>query len=282
MGYKLTLNTEETVATVTMPGLSVEDFDRDGNPRITSLMHVVVCMRFFANHKPLDKSGRTFCDYAKLTNDSYSFMASVAIETDQGMYDRTVSKWPLSFQFQIGYVGKSSLSSIGTLTAPSTGQKLMHIITQVVYINKATRRPMPLPDWWRGKYANVAISNEPLIVQRTARPADTHVFKVTVMWTDTDNYNHTTWTSYVQFCINAMHDGIKKGFYKNVSKEVVQMGLRKIRMGFTGENLEGDELIVHSWESAEDNTAVCFEIENTDGEVVFHTMLGYPSILARI
>ena len=245
-------------------------------------MHIISSIRFFAYHKPIDKSGRTFRDYAKLTRDTLTFMASNEIEIDQAMYDKTVPKRPLEFTFQFGYVGNSSFNTIGVLTAPSTGKNVLRIISQLVYINKTTRRPMPLPDWWRGKLANVAIGNQALKVERTPRPAITHVFPLTVLWSDTDNYDHATWTTYVQFCINAIHDGIRNSFYKNTTKDVVQKGLRKIRMGFIGENVEGDKLTVHSWENGEDNATVYCEIENAAGNVVFHASLLYSGLRGKI
>ncbi|XP_041365019.1 uncharacterized protein LOC121380250 [Gigantopelta aegis] len=282
MGYKLALSDDETVATVRMPGLSIEDFDRDGNPKITSLLHIVSSMNCFVQDKALDSSGRTFYGYEKLLRAAVIFMASTELEIHEAMYDGAVPKWPLDYKMKLNDVGNSSIGTTGELTVASTGQTLFRTGYRFVHVNPITRRSMPLPDWWREKHCNDVIAKEPLIVQRTPRPGDTHVFKVRVMWTDTDNNNHATWTSYVQFSINAMHDGIRKNFYKNVNEEVVRRGLRKIRMRFMRESLEGVELIVHSWGSAEDDTTVCCEIENADGKVVFHTTLGYPSCVAKM
>ena len=217
-----------------------------------------------------------------MRRDSLIYVISNELEVHSAMYDKSVPKQPLACRFQLGYVGTSSLNTVGVLTAPSIGQELLRMKSQVVRVNKNTRRPMPLPDWWREKYASVAIGNPALIVKRHLRPAVTHVFPVTVTWSETDNNEHTTWTAYAHFCTNAVRDAVRTSFYKNITSEVLQKGLRKIRMGFLSESAETDKLIVHSWESVDDDTTVCCEIENLAGQCLFHATLRYPNLSGKV
>ncbi|XP_041371622.1 uncharacterized protein LOC121385150 [Gigantopelta aegis] len=268
VGFRLTLSSDESVATVRIPGLCQE---ADGYRYLYGIF------RIFQTSRQI----RPFILRFLKTVARFTLIRGV-VEIERAMYDETVPKMPLEGKLQLGYVGKSSINTIGTLIVPSTGQKLLQAIIQFVCVNTTSRRPVPHPDWCRGKYANVAVGNESLKVQRTPRPADTHVFKVSVCWSDTDNYNHINWTTYVSYCVNyAIHDGIRKAFFKNVNKDVVKRGLRKISVGIGGENREGNKLTVHSWESAEDNTTVCCEIENAAGNVVSVAKLRYPSPLAK-
>ncbi|XP_071103708.1 uncharacterized protein [Haliotis cracherodii] len=272
--YRLTVAETEEESVIHTPGLSYESIDRDGNPSMPSLMRFATTARIFATHVPLDETGRTMFDYAQLTSDRLTFVASSEVISEKAMYDTSVPKSPLDVLYQLGYVGKSSLSTVASIVVPSTGQTILRNTNHLVGMDKTSRRPKPLPDWWREKHGGSAIFKDPLIVPRLQRPTDAVQYKVKVAWTHTDNYNHTNYTTYVDFCIDALHYAIEKGCLGALTKDVVKRGIKSMRNTYIGESLENEELTIEVWSSDQDDRTVHFDIQKL-GQSIFQSTFVY-------
>ncbi|XP_071103007.1 uncharacterized protein [Haliotis cracherodii] len=274
MGYSQTVDKTETRSVVHTPGFSLESMDRDGNPSMPSLMRFVTIARIFASHCPLDVSGRTVFDYSELTSDRLGFAASSEFVTERELYDISVPKNPLDVLYQLGYVGKSSFSSVGSIIVPSTGQTIFRNINHLVGMDKTRRRPKPLPDWWREKHGGSAILKHPLIVPKIERPGGAVQYNVKVAWMHTDNHNHTNYAYYAYFCINALHYAIEKGCLGALTKDVVKRGIKSMRNTYMGESLENDELTIGVWASDQDDRTVHFDIQKL-GQTIFQSTFVY-------
>ncbi|XP_067686263.1 uncharacterized protein [Haliotis asinina] len=272
--YRLTVAETEKDSVIQTPGLSYESIDRDGNPPVSSLMRFVTSARIFATHVALDETGRTIFDYAQLTSDRLTFVASSEVISEKAVYDTSVPKSPLDVFYQLGYVGKSSLSTVASIVVPSTGETILRNINHVVGMDKTSRRPKALPDWWREKHGRSATLKNPLIVPRLQRPADASHYSVKVAWMHTDNYNHTNYTSYVDYCINTLHYAIEKGCMGALTKDVVKCGIKSMRNTYIGESLENDELIIWVWTSDQDHRSVHFDIQKL-GQSIFQSTFVY-------
>lgn len=69
-----------------------------------------------------------------MTSNYYTFMASAKATVEREFYDivNSASVFPvLDIDLHLGYVGTSSLNSVGTLFDHATGQKLAHNVNQV-------------------------------------------------------------------------------------------------------------------------------------------------------
>ncbi|XP_067686955.1 uncharacterized protein [Haliotis asinina] len=265
--YRLTVDETEKSAVIHTPGLSYEAIDRDGNPTMASVLRFVTTARIFATNHPLDDSGRTMFDFDQLFSDSMSFVASTEVISEKAVYDTSVPKSPLDVFYQLGYVGKSSLSTVASIVVPSTGKTILRNINQFVVVHKTSRRPKPLPEWWREKYGGIAILKEPLIIPRLQRPTDAVQYRINVAWINTDNYKHTNYTVYVDYCINALHYAIEKGCMGSITKDVVKRGIKSSRNTYIGESLENDELTIWVWASEQDDRTVHFDIQKLDQSV---------------
>ncbi len=243
-------------------------------------MRLMGAGRYFAYHYPLDDSGHTFMDYGAMTDDIFTFMASSEFEIDKAMYDVHGPKWPLQVHAQLGYIGKSSSNSVSSLVVPSTGQVLVKNVNQVVSIDKQTRKPTPLPTWWKEKFGDKAVRKEPLIISKFSKPESANVFTRYVTWTETDMYQHVNWASYVVYSVDALHHGLKKGVFSNMTKAIVRNGIKLMRMAYFGECVEGDELEVYFWEVDDQLRTVCFDIQK-DGASVFQNTLTYHDSLSQ-
>ncbi|XP_067686416.1 uncharacterized protein [Haliotis asinina] len=274
MGYSQTVDKTETQSIVHTPGFSLESLDRDGNPTMPSLMRFVTIARIFASHCPLDVTGRTIFDYAELTSDRLAFAASSEFVTERELYDISVPKNPLDVLYQLGYIGKSSFSSVGSIIVPSTGQTILRNINHLVGMDKTSRRPKPLPDWWREKHGGSAILKNPLIVPKLERPGGAVQYNVKVAWMHTDNHNHTNYAYYAYYCINALHYAIEKGCMGSVTKDVVKRGIKSMRNTYIGESLENDDLTIWVWASEQDDRTVHFDIQKL-GQSIFQSTFVY-------
>ncbi|XP_046563555.1 uncharacterized protein LOC124272431 [Haliotis rubra] len=232
--YRLTADETGRNSAIHTPGLSYEAIDRDGNPTMASVLKFVSTARTFATNRRLDDTGRTMFDFDQLFSDTMSFVASTEVISEKAVYDTSVPKSPLDVLYQLGYVGKSSLSTVASIVVPSTGQTILRNINQFVVVDKMSRRPTPLPDWWREKYGGIAILKDPLIVPRLQRPPDAVQYRVNVVWFDTDNYKHTNYTCYVDYCVNALHYALEKGCMGAVTKDVVKRGIKSMRNTYMG------------------------------------------------
>ncbi|XP_067686560.1 uncharacterized protein [Haliotis asinina] len=272
--YRLTADETGRTWVIHTPGLSYEAIDRDGNPTQISVLSLVSTARIFATSRPLGDTGRTMFDFEQLFSDTMSFVASSEVVSEKAAYDTSVPKSPLDVLYQLGYVGKSSLSTVASIVVPSTGETILRIINQLVVVDKTSRRPKPLPEWWRKKYGGIAILKEPLIVPRLQRPTEAVQYRENVVWFDTDDYKHTNYTVYVHYCVNALHYAIEKGCMGAVTKDVVKCGIKSSRNTYIGESLENDELTVWVWASDQVDRTVHFDVQKL-GQSVFQSTFVY-------
>ncbi|KAK6181632.1 hypothetical protein SNE40_009453 [Patella caerulea] len=273
MKFTQDFNEDKTGVVVHHPGLSFESYDRDGNPSITSIMKVLMSARAYAYHNPIDSTGATFLDYAKMTDDCFTFMASSEIEVEKMMYDIQVVKTPLDVKVNLGNIGKSSLNSVAEVTLPFNGMTLLRNVNQVVVIDKLTRKPKPVPDWWKEKYSGCTIRNQPLIIPKLVRPNKYYTYKFYVAWSDTDNYNHTNSASYSRFAINAIQNASSNKYFNSLTQDKLNSGIKKIQMSYIGESAEGDLIEASVWEASDKPIAYCQFLK--EGKAVFQCSVLY-------
>ncbi|CAG5117988.1 unnamed protein product, partial [Candidula unifasciata] len=163
------------VVTFTIPGLSLESFDNYSNANIISLMKTAMAARTYILHHPDPVTGDVFLDWPRVTSDRYMFMSSAEYTMSRRLYDSSIPKWPLDARFSLGNVGNSSVSYVIELyvhnenTAP-----LWKCVTQSVSIDTATRKPSPLPDWFKDKYKGKGCMDKGFIIRGFDRPSLTY------------------------------------------------------------------------------------------------------------
>ncbi|ESO85703.1 hypothetical protein LOTGIDRAFT_229494 [Lottia gigantea] len=280
--FKLDYNHDKTQVVVHHPGLSYEAYKRDSNPSISSLLMLPMTARAYAYHKPMDQSGATFLDYAKMTADHFTFMVSVVMEIESTMYDPLIDKIPLDVKLSLGFIGKTSLNSVAEVSLPSNGMTLMRNCNQVVLVDKATRKPTPVPDWWKQKYSSSTVGNTALIIPKLTKPESVHLCKLFVAWSDTDNYNHTTSASYPRFAVDAIHHASSSNFLKIISENHFKAGVKRVEMSFLGESAEGDLLEICVWEDQQKPIAYCEFLRGGEtihqSSVEYHTPPAYSDV----
>ena len=218
--------------------------------------------RFYAHHWPLDDTGRGFRDYAALTEDRMTFLVTAMLEMKPELYDLSVPKAPLDIILQGGYVGNSSLNS-KTIVLTSTGQELISSVNQIVSIDKATRRPLPLPDWWKKKYAEKAKSSQPLKFSKIDKPENVPVYTFKVARSDVDGNNHANWSVYVRCAFDAMYH-FSKTRYLSSMPDFDQLCVKRMELLYIGESFDDDVLQVNAWEDNSQALTVIVHVNKGD------------------
>lgn len=237
-----------------------------GHPKLWQMMKLMGAARGVAYHYPQDDSGRTFRDFARMTSDRMAFMISSEVVFSKDLYDFSIKKAPLRLHVLGGYVGSSSLNTI-TRMFDSTEEKLLASnITQVVSIDTETRRPKPLPDWWRDKYAESAKLHVSLKFDNIEHPSDASTYQCHVAWSDTDAYGHTNWASYARYVVDAAHHCSRKGDLKHFDSNIGH-GLHKTELHYCGESFMDDTLTVYTWEDKNDSKMLYFDICKGDTSI---------------
>ncbi|KAK7495668.1 hypothetical protein BaRGS_00013115 [Batillaria attramentaria] len=139
----------------------------------------------------------------------------------------------------------------------------------MVLIDPATRRPTPIPDDWRQHYAPLCVRHQPLIVPRQSPPQPPrpdHAYTTTVAWSDVDDNDHTNFTSYVRFAVDALHHASKTGLLDGcLTKADISAGASEVKVAYLGESGDGDVLHVHVWCQRDvDRTVVCSMDRDTE------------------
>ncbi|GFR63092.1 hypothetical protein ElyMa_003595200 [Elysia marginata] len=199
-----------------IPGLTHESFDRNWNPKMTSIMQTSSTARVYAFHRVLpaasdkeshDTEERYFLDWPRLTENFYVFASSSEFVMSRALYEKNIRKWPIDMRFTLGNIGNCSVASTSKFYAcdGDNNPLLWTNTTQFVTVDKTTRRAARIPDWYLSKYKGKGYMDKGLVVKPFVRPAVTYAHPTVVQWTDTDNYKHTNWASYVCWATDALH-----------------------------------------------------------------------------
>ena len=162
------------------------------------------------------------------------------------MYDVKIPKSPLDVKVQGGFIGKTSLNSLATVFTIDSVELLSNV-NQVVSVDKLSRRPLPLPDWWKQAYAESAKQFKPLKINKTEKPDKLPFYDYKVARSDLDGNNHANWSVYVKFALDAMYHFSKTGHLTSFSN-FDDLCLQQMEVMYSGESFDDDILHVYAWE----------------------------------
>lgn len=140
-----------------------------------------VLSRAYALHKTDSVTGNEFLDWPRAMNGRYTFVSSAEFRMSQDLYNPDIPKWPLDAKFSLGNVGNSSIANVIEFYVHGKDEEpLWTNITQIVSIDMTTRRPTPLPEWFKDKYKGKGCLEKGFIIKPFERPAVTysHSFRV--------------------------------------------------------------------------------------------------------
>jgi acyl-CoA thioesterase FadM len=156
----------------------------------------------------------------------------------------------------------------------------------VTIVSKQTRKPMPIPDWWKEKYGSSAVGNERLVIQAEQIPSDPAVnlarYEMKIPWNEMDGYGHTNYLSYIKFCFDAAADAVAKNAYSAFSGDILRYNVKTIQLLFKAESRPNDMLEVVSWQSPTNPYQLHFTIQKEGVGMIFQSCIEFHKDAAHI
>ena len=170
-------------------------------------------------------------------------------------YQNSNLHYPMVYAVNQGNRQEKSFFQNIRLYEKASAQKLVTAQYQFIYINKITRKPVPIPDW--SVTLNFPRSSERFRIHVAAKPDSCFTSRRKVQFSDYDKRNHVSSTSYIRWMIDAAAEAASKGTFSSFRKnldhcaEVLEILYRK-------ECHVGDNVCVYVWE--EEPLCLCFHI----------------------
>ena len=252
---------------------------RAGHLSLWRLHGVLTKSKIIVYYVPCDPTGGTFLDYDKMMDGRLSFMASVKTRLDKDYYRiRDMTTTPsLRVTHNLSYVGKSSVGTTLTLNCSDTGKVFANSTYQVVTIDAATRRPEPLPDWWKKKFEFAIVGNKPSFTERIVSPAGAYTYDAKIPWTDLDLFKHINYTAYIRYCHDTAFDAIVNDVYPTFKDRRRLNRVSGIDMSFSKECFPNDILNIATWEDPNDPSTLRFDM-SVRGQETFQCSISYHEL----
>ncbi|XP_005094022.2 uncharacterized protein LOC101858767 [Aplysia californica] len=265
-------------ATLRVPGLTPESFNRYANPQAQSLLFVALSARVFMFHEPYNDAGDIFMDWARTTSDRLIFISSTEVSFSRALYDPEVKKTELDVKIKLGYVGNASVAMVTELYSPDNkDEPICSQVAQTVSIDKSTRKPTPFQDWFRDKFVGRGIRDRGLVIRPFERPENAFPYELKVRWSDTDGYNHVNALKYITFAEDAVHAALVHSesgekthntALRGLTEDFLINGFKSMQISFQNESLEGENLVAYVWQpEEEDPSVVKCSIERNDQRI---------------
>ncbi|XP_046579487.1 uncharacterized protein LOC124287059 [Haliotis rubra] len=207
-----------------------------------------------------------FMDNDKLTTDKLLFLVSGELSLSSSMYNPRLPKYPAEVQTRFASFRTSSFVWESILKVPGAPHVTASLKNNGVAVSKSTRRPCPVPDWFREKFGQL-YNKDPGVTFRKVettpikmcRGVNSNPYLVTVKSRDIDVNQHTNAVLYLQYCLDALDDHL---FRNKIQCELNTESLLLKSASFLhmGESEVADVLAVEFWDDETDADMICFNI----------------------
>lgn len=218
-----------------------------------------------------------FIDFPKLDSAAAGFFIVKHIFNFSPKLHKTIGvNTPIVFDFkvQILDIGKTSLL-VSTKLSNGEGEILGENLYKYVYVNRITRRPKPLPDWWMEKmspYKTVGFKGGMAKTPVPVLPDGAFQYKVKMRHSDTDKNGHVNNSIYIRLCIDCGTKAAIKGYFRRFNSDMCHYSVLNIDAQYLGESNVNDELVVYTWQDALDDCVLHFLVY-VEEKLVFYTSM---------
>ena len=208
-----------------------------------------------------DEHGRRFASYQEMAKNKLYFQLCAKYTMFPSFYEKTHMYHPVEVTYKIGQLGKTSYNLIDEARSVITGELLHSAVHVQVTVDKETRRPAMLPDWFKAKYEK-HIHGISWKYSPKEKPSEKmYSFPYRVVWSDTDYYYHVNQSSYIRFCLDAIAEAGMEGRLKDINRDIGQVKVKEMRMLYAAETKPHEELNIHVWQDDVNLKTVHCEIE---------------------
>ncbi|KAK3797374.1 hypothetical protein RRG08_045732 [Elysia crispata] len=272
-------------ATFTYPGMPFWSFELD--PRVPGFINILRvcedCLYFGSQQQMPGKKNQTLMQIRELVAENYiPFHGAHEYKINPEIYDEDVPKWPLKVKFSyVGRYGPLVHVQIQVFTAETN--KLLVTRTQTFsFVNTRTRKIDDLPEWYTRELDGKEVTNHTLQVDRMVKPEKTYKYNTTVLFSDTDTFQHANYLTYIRFCQKALRQAVTEcmrgattsgqkqttgkldqssAWPRKVTADVMRKGVKSAKCRYFNECVGGDEVTVHLWEESDKPLWVFFSVE---------------------
>ena len=172
-------------------------------------------------------------------------------------------------------ISRSSFSVLAQIVDRESNKTLAQCQRQLVYIDTATRRALPLPDSYRQNFT-ADPAGEPSRIPVLEIRGRGRYFRhdLRVQHSDIDSYRHVNQSVYLRYCLDAAATASSDGMLEYFEGDVMGRKLRRADMLYKGECTAGDDLMVCVWEDKNEQNEMHFLIFKEE-EVVFSCSLQF-------
>ena len=236
-----------------------------GQMNIWDLHLLCVFSRQVASRASIVSGDHFYANFPKAVKDYYTFVASLKTDISNSFYNIPFKPavTPLLFKVYPGYIGKSSFNTVVDIHDQHSGELYVKNVNQLVCVNKLSRKPTNLPQWFRDKYANLNKGSS-LIVPKLIKPSDdipTHTCHIRVPYSDIDLYKHTNFSAYLKYSIEAAMEASNRGIYRELfSGVLMKFRVKSVKTAFIGEAIAENMLSVTTWQDSENQQQIYCDI----------------------
>ena len=194
-----------------------------------------------------DRPDGSFLDMHKLCKEHFIFTASLRGGINKTFYRSSAPKFPLRVTLRLTDFGNTTFGCKYEISSP--GYETYATFTSFsVLVNMKTRKPTPAPQWWQTKYTRVIQQKPHQKIDTVRTQVYSSCLEVTILYSDTDEYCHTNWATYIRLCYDAFMNGIVTHAYRCISEEEASNGVKYFEITYQKESVLGDKLRVMSSE----------------------------------
>ncbi|XP_053409271.1 uncharacterized protein LOC123561343 isoform X2 [Mercenaria mercenaria] len=266
-------------AEVLLPGLSYTDFDQKigGKVALWSLGKVFESMRWLV-------MAAGFINYPNLMykRNRTLFVGGHVFTLSRDFHNLRYAnvfghKNMLKSVIYISHVGKSSYTISTDLYDYTSGEKLCSYRTVQVFVDRQSRKPVPLP----AEFLENADVHLKTVERHTMRrkplptiPSQAFHYEVKVLHSDCDANHHVNQAVYLKWCSDAASLGALKGHFSHFKRHIELYPLKAAEYHYIGETLVNDIVTVNVWEDCDDERALQFAVMK-NGQTVFSLKLEF-------
>lgn len=211
-----------------------------------------------------------------LAQNSLVFLVSHHYQYLQAFYKKVNYFQHVQNITELASIGRSSFQYQQTNAVKDTGELLHKSRTQLVFVNKTTRRSIPLSESFVQRFQKTSMSSKawPMmhfkLLTKPVAGAVQHTIQVQP--SDADFYQHTNNAAYVKLCHDVGSLVAKDGKFIHLPDDLAFFRLKDVKCFYQGETVPGDEVDITVWESGE---RVVNFIAEKDNSPVFQCVMEF-------
>ncbi|XP_033124568.1 uncharacterized protein LOC117122904 [Anneissia japonica] len=211
----------------------------------------------------------------RILQDGFGFLRTQTLKINPKVYQyMTQPNVKIHHTIDLVNCGRSSYAAVQHI-ADNLGDVLVSNFPIVVYVDKETRKSAPLPEYFR-KAVKKTIPLNRFTFKAHVCSLKYFQMKVTVVYTDLDNYGHATQTSYIRHVFNAFVAAAESRALGNISVEDI-FSAQELRFSFEAESKLGSSYIVKVWNDKSSGLHAQIVAEVNHEKIIFQAFVAVVS-----